>query len=102
MQRHLAPPLLFMGLMGVLTVHGSGPPAPAHASSAGALFVCSTWPTIALTSLDDPPQRAIVGITAGGRSLTVLLAAIGAALLSCPVLMLFGLPCPGGGAHATA
>ncbi|MFG3552697.1 hypothetical protein ACGF7V_35770, partial [Streptomyces sp. NPDC047725] len=80
-QRYLAPLLLFMGLMGVLTVNGSGPLPPAYASSAGALFVCSTWLTIALMSLDDPPQRAIVVITVGGRSLTVLLAAIGTALL---------------------
>jgi hypothetical protein len=45
-------------------------------------------------SLDDPPQRAIVVVTAGGRSLTVLLAAIGTALLSCLVLMVFGLLFP--------
>ncbi|TLQ43222.1 hypothetical protein [Streptomyces marianii] len=90
-QRYLAPLLLFMGLMGVLTVNGSGPLPPAYASSAGALFVCSTWLTIALMSLDAPPQRAIVVITAGGGSLTVLLAVIGTALLSCLVLMVFGL-----------
>ncbi|MFD0425094.1 hypothetical protein [Streptomyces parvus] len=93
-QRYLAPLLLFMGLMGVLTVNGSGPLPPAYASSAGALFVCSTWLTIALMSLDDPPQRAIVVVTAGGRSLTVLLAAIGTALVSCFVLMVFGLVFP--------
>ncbi|EFE78229.1 hypothetical protein SSIG_05829 [Streptomyces filamentosus NRRL 11379] len=93
-QRYLAPLLLFMGLMGVLTVNGSGPLPPAYASSAGALFVCSTWLTIALMSLDDPPQRAIVVVTAGGRSLTVLLAAIGTALVSCLVLMVFGLVFP--------
>ncbi|MEU8779490.1 hypothetical protein [Streptomyces sp. NPDC048606] len=90
-QRYLAPLLLFTGLMGVLTVNGSGPLPPAYASSSGALFVSSTWLTIALMSLDDPPQRAIVIITAGGRSLTVLLATIGTALLSCLVLMAFGL-----------
>jgi len=90
-QRYLAPLLLFMGLMGVLTVNGSGPLPPAYASSAGSLFICSTWLTIALMSLDDPPQRAIVVVTAGGRSLTVLLAAISTALLSCLVLMAFGL-----------
>ncbi|MEU5326636.1 hypothetical protein [Streptomyces parvus] len=93
-QRYLAPLLLFMGLMGVLTVNGSGPLPPAYASSAGALFVCSTWLTIALMSLDDPPQRAIVVVTAGGRSFTVLLAAIGTALVSCLVLMVFGLVFP--------
>lgn len=93
-QRYLAPLLLFMGLMGVLTVNGSGPLPPAYASSAGALFVSSTWLTIAVMSLDDPPQRAIVVITAGGRSLRVLLATIGTVLLSCLVLMGFGLLFP--------
>ncbi|MGI5365943.1 hypothetical protein C9J60_04500 [Streptomyces sp. A244] len=93
-QRYLAPLLLFMGLMGVLTVNGSGPLPPAYASSAGALFVCSTWLTVALMSLDDPTQRAIVVVTSGGRSLKVLLAAVGTALLSCLVLMVFGLLFP--------
>lgn len=93
-QRYLAPLLLFMGLMGVLTVNGSGPLPPAYASSAGALFVCSTWLTVALMSLDDPTQRAIVVVTSGGRPLRVLLAAIGTALLSCLVLMVFGLLFP--------
>jgi hypothetical protein len=93
-QRYLAPLLLFLGLMGVLTVNGSGPLAPAYASSAGALFVCSTWLTIALMSLDAPPQRAIVVVTCGGRSLTVLLSAIATALLSCLVLMVLGLVLP--------
>ncbi|MYR58669.1 hypothetical protein GTY54_21325, partial [Streptomyces sp. SID625] len=81
-QRYLAPLLLFTGLLGVLTVNGGGPLPPAYASSAGALFVCSTWLTVALMSLDEPSQRAIVVVSAGGRSLRVLLAVIGAALLS--------------------
>ncbi|QGV77233.1 hypothetical protein [Streptomyces ficellus] len=93
-QRHLAPLLLFMGLMGVLTVNGSGPLPPAYASSAGALLVCSTWLTVALTGLDAPPQRAIVVVASGGRSLTVLLAVICTALLSCLVLMVVGLLFP--------
>ncbi|OKK16165.1 hypothetical protein AMK16_26035 [Streptomyces sp. CB00455] len=89
-QRYLAPVLLFTGLMGVLTVNGSGSLPPAYASSAGALFVCSTWLTVALMSLDDTAQRAIM-VVAAGRSLSVLLAAIGTTLLSCLVLMVFGL-----------
>ncbi|MER5541320.1 hypothetical protein ACWD4N_07030 [Streptomyces sp. NPDC002586] len=93
-QRYVAPLLLFMGLLGVLTVNGSGSLPPAYASSAGALFVCSTWLTVALMSLDEPAQRAIVVVASGGRSLKVLLAAIGTALLSCLVLMVFGLLFP--------
>ncbi|WP_412076441.1 hypothetical protein ACLF6K_12960 [Streptomyces xanthophaeus] len=89
-QRYLAPVLLFAGLMAVLTVNGSGPLPPAYASSAGALFICSTWLTVALMSLDDTAQRAITVVTAG-RSLSVLLAAVATTLLSCLVLMVFGL-----------
>ncbi|WEB44388.1 ATP-binding cassette domain-containing protein [Streptomyces yunnanensis] len=92
-QRYLAPVLVFTALTGVLTVNGSGSLPPAYASSAGALFVGSTWLTIALTSLDDAPQRAIVVISSG-RSLKVLLAAVGTALTSCLVLMVFGLLFP--------
>lgn len=93
-QRYLAPLLLFLGLMTVLTVNGTGPLPPAYASSAGVLFVCSTWLTIALMSLDDPSQRSIVVVSCGGRSLRVLLAVMCAAVLSCLVLMVFGLVFP--------
>jgi hypothetical protein len=92
-QRYLAPLLLFTGLMGVLTVNGSGPLPPAYASSGGALFVASTWLTVALLSLDSAPQRAIVTVTAG-RSWRVLLGSIATVLLSCLPLMVFGLLFP--------
>ncbi|GAA1555336.1 hypothetical protein [Streptomyces globosus] len=93
-QRYVAPLLLFTGLMGVLTVNGTGPLPGAYASSAGAMFVCSTWLAVAVTSLDEPPQRAITIVTAGGRPLRVLLAAIGTVLLSCLALMAVGLLLP--------
>lgn len=92
-QRYLAPLLLFAGLLGVLTVNGSGPLPPAYASSGGALFVCATWLTIALTSLDDPAQRAIVTVSVG-RSLKVLIGSISTVLISCLVLMVVGLVFP--------
>ncbi|GGS81742.1 MULTISPECIES: hypothetical protein [Streptomyces] len=93
-QRYVAPLLLFMGLMGVLTANGNGPLPAAYASSAGAMFVCSTWLAMAVVSLDEPPQRAITVVTAGGRPLRVLLAAIGTVLLSCLALMVVGLAFP--------
>ncbi|CAL9603161.1 hypothetical protein SUDANB120_05483 [Streptomyces sp. enrichment culture] len=93
-QRYVAPLLLFMGLMGVLTANGNGPLPAAYASSAGAMFVCSTWLAMAVVNLDEPPQRAITVVTAGGRPLRVLLAAIGTVLLSCLALMVVGLAFP--------
>ncbi|KJK56643.1 hypothetical protein [Saccharothrix sp. ST-888] len=89
-QRYLAPLLLFTGLMGVLTVNGNGPLPPAYASSAGALFVASTWLTVALISLDSPAQRAIV-VVSTGRSAKVLAGSIGTVLISCLALLVFGL-----------
>ncbi|MDF4252364.1 hypothetical protein [Streptomyces sp. WMMB303] len=93
-QRYVAPLLLFAGLLGVLTVNGSGALSFAYASSAGALFICSTWLSVALMSLDEPAQRAIVVVASGGRPLKVLLASIGTALLSCGALMVVGLVLP--------
>ncbi|MFB7668658.1 hypothetical protein ACFC1R_32855 [Kitasatospora sp. NPDC056138] len=92
-QRYLAPLLLFTGLMGVLTVNGSGPLPPAYASSAGALFVASTWLTVALISLDSPAQRAIV-VVSTGRSAKVLAGSIVTVLISCLALLVLGLLFP--------
>ncbi|HEY9374128.1 hypothetical protein [Streptomyces sp.] len=92
-QRYLAPLLLFTGLMAVLTVSGSGPLPPAYASSAGALFVASTWLTVALFSLDEPSQRAVLAVSAG-HGLRVLLGSVATVLLSCLGLSVLGLLFP--------
>jgi hypothetical protein len=67
-QRYVAPVLLFMGIVGVLASNDNGPVAPVYASSAAALFVCSTWLTIALLSVEDPTHRMITVVTAAGRA----------------------------------
>ncbi|MEU8530035.1 MULTISPECIES: hypothetical protein [Streptomyces] len=92
-QRYLAPLLLFTGLMAVLTVSGSGPLPPAYASSAGALFVASTWLTVALFSLDAPPQRAVLAVSTG-HPLRMLLGQVATVLLSCLLLSVLGLLFP--------
>ncbi|MGK4585741.1 hypothetical protein [Kitasatospora sp. HPMI-4] len=92
-QRYLAPLLLFTGLMGVLTVDGSGPLPPAYASSAGALFVAATWLTTALLGLDSPEQRAIL-VVGTGRPAKVLVGSVATALIGCLALMVFGLLFP--------
>jgi hypothetical protein len=89
-QRYLPPLLLFTGLLGVLTVSGSGPLPPAYASSAGALFIASTWLTVALLGLDGPSQRAIVTVSAG-RSWKVLAGSTATVLLGCLPLLVLGL-----------
>jgi hypothetical protein len=92
-QRQLAPLLLFTGLLAVLTVNGSGALPPAYASSAGALFLASTWLTVALLGLDGPSQRAVVTVSAG-RPWKVLAGSTATVLLGCLPLVLLGLLLP--------
>lgn len=92
-QRHLAPVLLFTGVLTVLTVNGRGPLPSAYASSAGALFLCATWLTVVVVGLDDPARRAILAVSAGGAG-KVLLADVATALACCAVLMVPGLLLP--------
>ncbi|RII14644.1 hypothetical protein DSC45_20035 [Streptomyces sp. YIM 130001] len=92
-QRYLAPVLLFAGLIGILTVNGSGALPPSYAASAGALFVCQTWLTSVLAGLDDPTQRAVV-TTAAGRGARVLAGTVCTALLASGALAVAGLLFP--------
>lgn len=92
-QRYVAPVLLFIGIVGVLSSNDSGPLAPIYAACAGAMFVCATWLTIAMISVDDPTHRAITVVSAGS-SVRVLGSAVAVALLSTLVLTIFGLVLP--------
>lgn len=92
-QRYLAPVLLFVGLLAVLTSSDSGPLAATYGSAAGAMLVCSVWLTMALIGLEDQPHRSIVVVNAGS-SLRVLLGSVGTALLWCLLLAVTGLLLP--------
>jgi hypothetical protein len=92
-QRYLAPVLLFVGAVAVVSSNDSGPLAPTYALCGAILLICSTWLTIALISVDDPVHRAITVVNAG-RSHTVLLASIAVALAGSLVLTAFGLVFP--------
>jgi len=92
-QRYLAPVLLFMGAVAVVSSNDSGPLAPTYALCGAVLLICSTWLTIALISVDDPVHRAITVVNAG-RSHTVLLASVAVAFASSLVLTAFGLVFP--------
>jgi hypothetical protein len=92
-QRHLAPLLLFVGLLTVLTSSDSGPLAATYGSAAGAMLVCSVWSTTALIGLEDPTHRSVVVVTAGSH-LRVLLASVATALLWCLPLTAAGLVLP--------
>ncbi len=92
-QRYLAPVLLFLALVGISASNDSGPLPPVYGLCAGALFVCATWFTIALTSTEDPVRRAIT-IVSAGSSARVLLAGVSVAVIGCAILAAAGLVLP--------
>lgn len=92
-QRYLAPVLLFMAALGVLSSNDSGPLAPIYGLCAGTLLVCATWFTIALISIEDPAHRAITVVSAR-HSGKVLLASVSVAVISCLVLAVVGVLLP--------
>jgi hypothetical protein len=92
-QRYLAPLLLFLGLVTVLTSSDAGPLTATYASVAGAVLPCSVWLTMALIGLEDQPHRSIVVVSAGSR-LRVLLATVGTAAVWCLLLTAAGLVLP--------
>ncbi|WP_405642826.1 hypothetical protein [Streptomyces uncialis] len=92
-QRYLAPVLLFVSLIVVLTSSDSGPLAATYSSCAGAMLLCSTWLTMTLAGLEDRTHRSVVVVGAGG-SLKVLVALVCTALLSCLPLTGVGVVLP--------
>ncbi|MEU1457390.1 hypothetical protein [Streptomyces avermitilis] len=92
-QRYLAPLLLFLGLVAVLTSSDVGPLTATYASVAGAMLLCSIWLTMALIGLEDQPHRSIVVVSSGSH-LRVLLAAVGTAAVWCLLLTAAGLVLP--------
>ncbi|POX43147.1 hypothetical protein [Streptomyces sp. Ru72] len=92
-QRYLAPLLLFLGLVVVLTSSDTGPLAATYASAAGALLPSSVWLTVALISLEDQPDRSIVVVSSGSHG-RVLLATIATATVWCLLLTAVGLTLP--------
>ncbi|MFC8369048.1 MULTISPECIES: hypothetical protein [unclassified Streptomyces] len=92
-QRYLAPLLLFVGLLAVLTSSDSGPLAATYASAAGALLVCSVWLTMALVGLEDRTHRSVLVVSVGSR-LRTLLGSVTTAVLWCLLLTVAGLGLP--------
>jgi hypothetical protein len=92
-QRYLAPLLLFLGLVAVLTSSDTGPLTATYASVAGAMLLCSVWLTMALIGLEDEPHRSIVVVSTGSH-LRVLLATAGTAAVWCLLLTAAGLVLP--------
>jgi hypothetical protein len=92
-QRYLAPLLLFVGLTSVLTSNDTGPLTASYAAVAGVMLLCSTWITMALIGLEDPPHRSIVVVSAGSHR-RALLGSVATAAVWCLLLSGVGLVLP--------
>ncbi|MFF9490651.1 hypothetical protein [Streptomyces sp. NPDC014676] len=92
-QRYLAPLLLFLGLVAVLTGSDTGPLTATYASVAGVMLLCSVWLTMALIGPEDQAHRSIVVVSTGSH-LRVLLATVGTAAVWCLLLTAAGLVLP--------
>ncbi|HEX3592291.1 MAG TPA: hypothetical protein VHV74_21940 [Pseudonocardiaceae bacterium] len=75
-QRYLPPVLVFFALMAVFTAADGGPLGPDYAVSAAAVFICGTWLTIATVNAEDPTQRTITVVTAGGSGRVLTASAV--------------------------
>jgi len=92
-QRYLAPLLLFLGLVAVLTSSDSGPLTATYAAVAGAMLPCSVWLMTALVGLEERTHRSVVATSAGGHG-GVLLATVATATAGCLLLTAAGLALP--------
>ncbi|OIJ94858.1 hypothetical protein [Streptomyces colonosanans] len=92
-QRYLAPLLLFLGLVTVLTSSDTGPLAATYAAVAGAMLLCSAWLTMASVGLEDQSHRSVIVVSAGSH-LRVLLGTVGAVAVWCLMLTAAGLVLP--------
>jgi hypothetical protein len=71
-QRYLAPLLLFLIALSVLTVNDQGPLTGSYAVSAGSLLIAMCWLTVTIVNHEDPVRRAVTGVTAGGPGRALL------------------------------
>ncbi|HEX3788015.1 MAG TPA: hypothetical protein VHW44_09145 [Pseudonocardiaceae bacterium] len=100
-QRYLAPVLLFLAVLAVFTSNDPGPVLPVYALAAAALFSCAAWLTMTLLNIEEPVQRAITAVSAGG-SLRALLSWVCVAVLDCLVLSALALLFPWVDGHSVS
>jgi hypothetical protein len=84
---------LFFVVLVVFTGADSGPLPPVYAVSAGAVFVCGTWLTIVTVNVEEPTQRSVTVVNAGGVG-RVLVASVWVAFVWCGFLGVVGLLYP--------
>lgn len=92
-QGYLAPVLLFLTALVVLTTNNQGALPATYVACALTQLVCLTWLTAAVVNAENPDQRAMTVVAAGG-SRRVLVANVLAAVLACLVLTAVGVVYP--------
>jgi hypothetical protein len=92
-QRFLPPVLLFLAALFIFTSRDNGPLVPVYALSSAAVFVCATWLTVAIVNAEDPVQRSVTSVTAGGSG-RVLVASVWVACGWLVVITVVGLAYP--------
>lgn len=92
-QRYLPPVLLFVVLLAVFTSNDNGSLLPVYAFGSAAVFACGTWLTIVTVDAEDPTQRSITVVNAGGIG-RVLAASTAVAFAGCTLFSVIGLLYP--------
>jgi hypothetical protein len=92
-QGYLAPLLLFATVLTVLTTNELGPVTNSYGACAAGQLVCMAWLTIASANAENPVQRAMTTVNAGGAG-RVMLAGTLTAVLLCAALTVAGLVYP--------
>lgn len=92
-QHYIAPLLLFATVLTVLTTNELGPLTNAYGACAAGQLVCMAWLTIATSNAENPAQRAMTTVNAGGARRVLLAGTLTAALL-CSALTVAGLVYP--------
>ncbi|RKS70895.1 hypothetical protein BZB76_5375 [Actinomadura pelletieri DSM 43383] len=88
-QRYAAPALLFCTAVVVGTSADSGPLIGAYSLCAMFMFLCAIWLTATLVNSEDPVQRGVTIVSAGG-SARPLAATAAVAVTCCALLTVFG------------
>jgi hypothetical protein len=85
--------LLFLAALFIFTSKDNGPLVPVWALSSAAVFVCATWLTVAIVNAEDPVQRSVTIVNAGGSG-RVLVASVWVAFGWLVLLTVIGLTYP--------
>jgi hypothetical protein len=88
-QRLIAPLLLYLAVLAVLYSGDAGGPLPAYAATAGALYPVAAWLAVVVAGGEEPAQRAVTTVAAGGWA-RMLGGVLGAALVLDAGLVVLG------------